>query len=162
MLACGGPDICLQCPTGTPTPTSAVTVTGTIVNTTPFQNPATINVIICLNLPSGGTVQDCNQSFLTDVNTQGQFTRNSVSPGPETIFFWVDMNGDGMIDTNDPIAQLTDSQGLLGDVQAGQTVTIANANINFTTETATATITVSLTPTPTPSPFTPTPTPQPT
>jgi hypothetical protein len=162
LAACGGSDICLQCPSGSPTPNTAVTVTGTIASTTPFQNPSTITVIICLNLASGGTVQDCNQSFLTDVNTQGAFTRNNVSPGPETIFFWVDVNGDGTVDPGDPLAELVDSKGLLSNLQDGQTVTIANTNINFTTSTATADISVGLTPTPTPTAVSATPTPQPT
>jgi hypothetical protein len=162
LASCGGSDICLQCPTGTPTSTPTVTVTGNIANTTPFQNPSTINVIICLNPPASGSVENCGQTFLTDVNTQGQFTRTNVSPGPLAIFFWVDVNNDGMVDPGDPIAQLTDSQGLLDNVQAGQTATIANANINFNTNTATASITISVTPTPVPTAGSPTPTPQPT
>src|SRR5258706_13390163 len=90
MASCGGGDICLQCPSGTPTPgASGAIVTGTITGTSPFQNPSTINVVICVDLPAGGTVDNC-QSFLTQANIQGQFTRNNVAAGSETIFFWVD------------------------------------------------------------------------
>lgn len=163
LVACGGPDICLQCPTGTPTPgQSGAIVTGNVATINPNQTPTNVTVVICVDLPAGGTAQDCTQSFFTDVTTQGQFTRNNVKPGSETIFFWVDANNDGIIDPGDPLAQLTDTQGRLGDVQAGQTVTLADVAIAFTDNTATATISVGTTPTPTPSAFQATPTPRPT
>jgi hypothetical protein len=161
LVACGGPDICLQCPSGTPTPTSSVTVTGSGLATTPPVNPASVTVIICLNLADNEGADACTQSFFTDVTTQGSFTRSSVSPGPETIFFWVDANNDGMVDPDDPIAKLTDTQGQLGDVQTGQTVTLTNISANFTTELATATISVGQSATPTPTAVTATPTPSP-
>jgi len=163
LMACGGPDICLQCPTVTPTATPSVTVTGSGVSVIPNANPSSVTVIICLDLPSGGTAADCTQSFFTDVNTDGTFTRFNVPPGAETIFFWVDANHTGMVDPGETV-KLADPQGVLDNVQAGQTVTLSNVIVNFTTKTATADITISLTPTPTPSAVqtTPTPTPLPT
>ena len=166
MASCGGGDICLQCPSGTPTPgPAAAIVTGTITSINPAQTPANVTVVICVDLPAGGTANDCTQSFFTDVTTQGDFVRNNVKAGSETIFFWVDANNDGTIDPGDPLAVLTDSQGKLDLVQAGQTVTLANVSITFPADsvgTATADITVANTPTPTPTAFSPTPTPQPT
>jgi hypothetical protein len=161
LAACGGPDICLQCPSGGPTPAAAVTVTGSGLQTTPSQTPSNVTVIVCLDLKAGGTPDDCGQSFFADVTTDGSFTRNNVSPGPETIFFWVDANGNGMVDPTDPIATLSDSQGALGLVQAGQTVTLSNISVNFNTTVATANISVTTTPTPVPT-TRPSPTPQPT
>ena len=161
LAACGGDDICLQCPSGTPTPgQSGAIVTGTIVSIVPPQTPANVTVVICVDLPAGGTADDCAQSFFTDVTTQGNFVRNNVKTGSETIFFWVDANNDGTIDPGDPLAELSDPQGELGDVQAGQTVTLANVTISFNDDTASADITVGLTPTPTPTAVQATPTPR--
>ena len=162
MLACGGDDICLQCPTGTPTPgqTGAI-VTGQIANIAPFQNPSNVTVVICVDLEQGQSIVDCPNSFLTEVNTQGLFTRTNVKAGAETIFFWVETDDDG-IDEDDLIAQLQDPQGRLEAVQTGQTVTLANVRIDFNAQTATADITVGNTPTPTPSAVQATPTPSPT
>jgi hypothetical protein len=161
LLACGGDDICLQCPEGTPTPgQSGAIVTGQIVNTTPFTNPATINVVICVGLEPGESVENCPNTFLTLANTQGDFTRNNVLAGAETVFFWVDADGNGMIDPDDPLAQLVDTQGALGAVRSGQTVTLANVRVSFIDDTATAEITVGNTPTPTPSAVQATPTPR--
>ena len=162
VLGCGGSDICLQCPTGTPTPgQSGVIVTGTIVSIIPNQTPSNVTVVICVDLPAGGTADNCTPSFFTSVSTQGTFSRNNVTSGSETIFFWVDSNDDGTIDPEDPLAQLIDSESRLADVQAGQTVTLANVSISFNNDTATADITVGLTPTPTPSAVQATPTPTP-
>jgi hypothetical protein len=160
LLACGGDDICLQCPSGTPTPgQSGVIVTGSILNSVnPSTVPSAITVIVCVGLDPGQSVTECQNSFYATPNTDGDFTRNNVSAGSETIFFWVDADMNGTVDPDDPVSQLTDSQGLLEDVEAGQTVTIANARINFLADT-TAEISVTLTPTPTPTAPTATPTP---
>jgi hypothetical protein len=163
LLACGGDDICLQCPSGTPTPgVSGAIVTGQIASVNPFTNPASINVVICVGLEEGQSVEDCPNTFLTTANTQGEFTRNNVQAGAETIFFWVDVDQNGMIDPDDPLAQLVDTEGQLDDVQSAQTVTLANVRIQFLQNAATADISVGLTPTPTPSAVQPTPTPTPT
>jgi hypothetical protein len=162
LLACGGDDICLQCPTGTPTPgESGVTVTGQIASVNPFTNPASINVVICVGLAEGQSVEDCPNTFLTTATTEGLFTRRNVQAGAESIFFWVDVDGNGMIDPADPLAQLVDTEGQLDDVQNGQTVTLSNVRIAFLENSATADITIGLTPTPTPSAAQPTATPIP-
>ena len=57
-----------------------------------------MTVVICVDLPPGGTAENCTQSFFTDVTTQGDFVRINVKAGSETIFFWVDANHNGMID----------------------------------------------------------------
>lgn len=159
MLACGGEDICLQCPMGTPTPgQSGVTVTGQIANINPFTSPANVNVVICVGLEENQSIDDCPNQFLTSASITGEFTRNNVQAGAETIFFWVDEDGNGMIDPDDPLAQLADPESQLSNVQNGQTVTLASVRIQFLENTATANITVGLTPTPTPSATT-TPTP---
>lgn len=162
LLACGGDDICLQCPDGTPTPgQSGAIVTGQIVNTNPFTNPASINVVICVGLDPNEGVENCPNTFITTANTQGDFTRNNVVAGSETVFFWVDADQNGMIDPDDPLAQLVDTQGALESVRSGQTVTLSSVRISFVDDTATATISVTNTPTPTPTAFQPTPTPSP-
>lgn len=161
LLACGGDDICLQCPEGTPTPgQSGAIVTGNIVSTNPQTNPSSITVIVCVGLETGQSITNCPNSFYTTANTEGDFTRKNVIAGAETIFFWVDANQDGTIDEDDPQATLIDTEGELEDIQSGQTVTVANTRIDFVNQTATATITVGLTPTPTPTAVTATPTPQ--
>lgn len=160
LLACGGDDICLQCPDGTPTPgSSGVTVTGSIVSSNPTTNPSNITVIVCVGLEQGQSVTDCPTSYYADANTDGSFTRRNVKEGAETVFFWVDSDLNGMIDPEDLLAQLTDSEGVLDRVQNGQTVTLSDVRILFLQNSATADITVGLTPTPTPTAVTATPTP---
>jgi hypothetical protein len=160
LLACGGDDICLQCPSGTPTPgVSGAIVTGQIASVDPFTNPSTINVVICVGLDSDQGVEDCPNQFLTTANTQGEFTRNNIQTGSQTIFFWVDTDQTGTITPDDPLAELVDTQGQLADIQAGQTVTLSSVRIDFVGQTATADITVGLTPTPTPTAPQATPTP---
>lgn len=160
VSACGGGDICLQCPDGTPTPgSSGVTVTGTIVSSNPTTAPSSITTIVCVGLEQGQSVTDCPNSFYADVNTDGTFTRRNVKDGAETIFFWVDTDMNGMIDPDDMLAQLQDSEGTLDRVQNGQTVTLSDIRIAFLNNTATANITIGLTPTPTPTAVTATPTP---
>lgn len=160
LSGCGGDDICLGCPDGTPTPgPSGVTVTGTIVSTSPLTSPSSINVLICVGLPAGGSPEDCDLSFLTTPSVEGTFTRNNVEEGSETIFFWVDENQNGTIEPDDPIAKLDDVEGQLENVRSGQTVTLSNVRILFLEGTASATITVSTTPTPTPTAPQATPTP---
>ena len=160
VAACGGGDICLQCPDGTPTPVSSgVTVTGAIVSSNPTTAPSSITAIVCVGLEQGQSVTNCPNSFYADVNTDGTFTRRNVIDGGETIFFWVDSDMNGMIDPDDLLAQLIDSQGELDRVQNGQTVTLSNIRIAFLDNSATATITIGLTPTPTPTAVTATPTP---
>ncbi len=163
VSACGGGDICLQCPDGSPTPgTSGVTITGTIVSSNPATAPSSITAIVCVGLEQGQSVTDCPNSFYADVNTDGTFTRRNVKDGAETIFFWVDSDGSGMInpDGGDLIAQLQDGEGILDRVQNGQTVTLSDVRIAFLSNTATANITIGQTPTPTPTAVTTTPTPQ--
>lgn len=159
--ACGGGDICLQCPDGTPTPgSSGVIVTGTIVSSNPTTAPSSITAIVCVGLEQGQSVTNCPNTFYADVNTDGTFTRKNVKDGAETIFFWVDSNMNGMPDTDgDLIAQLQDSTGELDRVENGQTVTLSDVRIAFLNNTATASITIGLTPTPTPTAVTATPTP---
>jgi len=160
LLACGGDDICLQCPDGTPTPgSSGVNVTGTIVSSNPTTNPSAITVIVCVGLAQGQSVADCPNSFYATVATDGTFTRRNVKEGAETIFFWVDSDTNGMIDPEDLLAQLTDGQGVLDRVQNGQTVTLSDIRILFLQNSATADITIGTTPTPTPTAATATPTP---
>ncbi len=163
LLACGGDDICLQCPDGTPTPgQSGAIVTGSIISSTnPQTTPSAITVIVCVGLGAGQSVTNCPNSFYTNPSTEGDFTRRNVIAGAETIFFWVDADQNGTIDPDDPLAQLVDTEGVLDNVQSGQTVTVANARIDFLAETATAQISIGLTPTPTPTAFQPTPTPTP-
>lgn len=160
VSACGGGDICLQCPDGTPTPgQSGAIVTGNIVSTNPQTSPASITVIVCVGLEPNQSITSCPNSFYTTATSEGDFTRRNVIAGAETIFFWVDANNDGTIDMDDPQATLIDTEGSLDDIRSGQTVTIANTRIDFVNQTATATITVGLTPTPTPTAVTTTPTP---
>ena len=161
LLACGGDDICLQCPEGTPTPgSSGVTVTGTIVSSNPTTVPSSITVIVCVGLEQNQSVTECPNSFYATVATDGTFTRKNVIAGAETIFFWVDSDGNGMIDPGgDLFAQLIDGTGELDLVENGQTVTLSNIRIAFLQNTATADITVGTTPTPTPTAVTATPTP---
>ena len=163
VAGCGGGDICLNCnPSGSPTPISGVLVTGNISRLSTFNPFSDVTVVICVDLPDGGGVENCPKIFLANVFTNGTFTRSGVDPGSETIYFWIDENGDGQIDPGDPIAQLQDPNGELRLVESGFTVDVANAVVDFTTQTATATISVSATPTPTPTPVTtPTPTPTP-
>ena len=161
--ACGGDDICLQCPDGSPTPVSSgVTVTGSIVSSNPQTVPSTIMVLVCVGLQQGQSPNDCPNSFYADVATDGSFTRKNIKDGAETIFFWVDGDNSGMInpDGGDLIAQLQDGTGELDRVQNGQTVTLSDIRIAFLNNTATATITVGQTPTPTPTAVTTTPTPR--
>lgn len=161
LLACGGDDICLQCPDGTPTPgSSGVNVTGAIVSSNPTTNPAAITVIVCVGLEQGQSVTDCPSSFYATVATDGTFTRRNVKEGAETIFFWVDSDMNGMIDPADLLAQLTDGEGILDRVQNGQTVTLSDVRILFLQNSATADITIGTTPTPTPTAVQATPTPQ--
>ncbi|MBM4245459.1 MAG: hypothetical protein FJ148_16885 [Deltaproteobacteria bacterium] len=161
VSACGGGDICLQCPDGTPTPPLGVIVTGTIVSSNPSTNPSSIMAIVCVGLEQGQSVSNCPNSFYADVATDGTFTRKNVKEGAETIFFWVDNNMNEMPDQEgDLIAQLQDGTGELDRVENGQTVTLSDIRIAFLNNSATATITVGLTPTPTPSPVTVTPTPK--
>ncbi len=153
LLGCGGEDICLNCPDGTPTPTaSAVVMTGNIASSTPFTTPPNINVVICLGFDPVQGVENCPRTFLTVPNVEGTFTRNNVSPGALTVFFWVDVNQNGMIDPDDPLAQLADPEGQLSDVAAGQTATLADVRIAFLEGRATASISVTQTATPTPAP----------
>ena len=159
MIACGGPDLCFNCPSGTPTATPSIVVTGSIATTNPLVNPTLINVVVCVDLPPGTSVADCTTSFFIAVNSAGNFTRNNVDAGAETVLFWVDQNGDGMIDPGDPQALLQDPEGQLDNVRLGQTVTIASARVDFTQNTATATISVGQTPTPAPTVPVATPTP---
>lgn len=160
LLGCGGDDICLQCPQGTPTPgQSGAIVTGQIVSTNPFVSPSSINVVICVGLQEGQSVENCPNTFITTATTEGTFRRTNVQAGGETVFFWVDSDGNGMIDPDDLLAQLVETQGALDDVRSGQTVTLSSARIAFLENTATADITVANTPTPTPSAVQPTPTP---
>ncbi len=160
LASCGGDDICLQCPSGTPTPgQSGAIVTGTIVSSNPTTAPSAITAIVCVGLEQGQSVTNCPNSFYADVNTDGTFTRKNVIAGAETIFFWVDSDMNGMIDPDDLLAQLTDSQGDLDRVGNGQTVTLANVRIAFLQNSATAEITVGATPTPVPTAVTATPTP---
>lgn len=157
LLACGGEDICLNCPDGPPTPSPMVTVTGNITSSNPFTNPAQINVLICVGLEPGQDPSSCPASFLTIPSIEGTFSRTNVDPGKVDVFFWVDVNQNGTIEPDDPIAQLLDPEGQLAEVPAGRTVGIANARIQFLDNTATATISVTATPTPTPSSAGPTP-----
>jgi len=159
LLACGGDDICLNCPNGTPSPgTQSVTVSGNIASSNPFTSPPAINVVICLGLNEEG-LEGCPTTFFTVPNNDGTFSRSNVEAGALSIFFWVDQNQNGMIEPDDLIAQLSDPEGLLDDVGAGRTVNVGNARILFLEGTATASITVTTTPTPTPSPgASPTPT----
>jgi hypothetical protein len=136
-----------------------VIVNGTIVSSNPTTAPSSITAIVCVGLEQGQSVTDCPNSFYADVNTDGTFTRKNVKEGAETIFFWVDSDGNGMIDPDDLLAQLSDSEGDLDRVQNGQTVTLSDIRILFLQDTATATITIGLTPTPTPTAVTATPTP---
>jgi len=160
LVACGGDDICLNCPSGTPTPgSSGVTVTGNIASSSPFTSPSSINVVICLGLDPTQGVQNCPDTFLTVPNVEGSFTRSNVDSGALSVFFWVDEDDNGMIDPDDPLAQLSDPEGQLDDVAAGQTATLGNVRIQFLDGTASATITVGQTPTPTPSAAQPIPTP---
>lgn len=160
IVACGGEDICLQCPDGTPTPgQSGAIVTGNIVSSNPSTNPSAMTVIVCVGLDAGGDPSNCPNSFFTTPSTDGTFTRRNVTAGAETIFFWVDADQNGTIDPDDPLARLIDNEGILEDVQSGQTVTIASARINFVGQTATADISIGLTPTPTPTAVQVTPTP---
>jgi len=160
LAACGGDDICLNCPSGTPTPgSSGVTVTGNIASSSPFTSPPNINVVICVGFDPDQGVQNCPDTFLTVPSVEGSFTRSSVDPGALTVFFWVDADDNGMIDPTDPLAQLADPEGQLSGVAAGQTATLGNVRIQFLDGSATATITVGQTPTPTPSAAQPTPTP---
>lgn len=161
--SCGGGPICLNCTPGTPTPVASVTVTGNVLRFAPFVNPSvtTVTVIVCVNLGAGQDVSQCPEIFLADVDgTSLTFTRPGVAGGPETIFFWIDQNNDGMVNPTDPISQLQDPNNLLADVQVGMTVTVGNAVVDFTTKMSTATISVTTTPTATPTPSgSPTPTP---
>ncbi|MEW6273290.1 MAG: hypothetical protein AB1689_28765 [Thermodesulfobacteriota bacterium] len=159
LLACGGDDICLNCPNGTPTATPTVTVTGNIASSSPFTNPNQINVLICVGLEPGQDPASCPTSFLTVPSVEGTFSRTNVDPGALDVFFWVDENGSGMIEPDDPIAQLADPEGALDDVPSGRTVGIGNTRIQFLDGTATASISVTVTPTPTPSAAAATPTP---
>jgi len=161
LASCGGGDICLNCTPGTPTPTILVSLTGNISRLSilvPFDE---VNVIVCLDLGPDQPASDCNRFFLAPVNSNGSFSRSSIEPGGETIFFWIDQNGDGMIDPGDQIARLLDPDGELADVTNGETVNVVNSIVDFTAQTATAQIFITTTPTPTPTPVT-TPTPAPT
>jgi hypothetical protein len=160
LLACGGDDICLNCPNGSPTPgQSSVTVSGNIASSNPFTNPASILVLICLGLDPEQGPESCPDSFLTQPAVDGTFSRSNVDPGALSVFFWVDENDAGTIEPDDPIARLSDPEGLLDDVAAGRTVSIGNARIDFLAGVATASISVTQTPTPTPTAPTATPTP---
>lgn len=162
LLGCGGEDICLNCPSGTPTPgSSGVIVTGNIASSTPFTSPPNINVVICLDFDPEQGVANCPTTFLTVPNVEGTFSRSNVDPGRLTVFFWVDADDNGMIDPADPLAQLADPEGQLSDVRSGETATLANVRIAFLDDSATATITVGQTPTPTPAPTSAQPTPSP-
>jgi hypothetical protein len=162
LAACGGGDICLNCPSGSPTPTTQVSLAGNISRLSLFLPFDDVTVIVCLDLPPDQPATACTRFFLAAVAEDGTFSRTSIDPGSETIFFWVDQNNVGTIDPDDPIARLLDPEFELVDVTSGLTVNVVNAVVDFTDQTATADISVTTTstatPTPTPSP-TPTPTP---
>src|SRR5262249_5299433 len=124
LASCGGGDICLNCTPGGPTPSTLVSITGNISQLSilvPFDQ---VSVIICLDLPPDKGASDCTHFFLAPVSETGAFARSSIQPGSETIFFWIDQNGNGMVNPGDPIARLQDPDGELVDVSTGQTVNV--------------------------------------
>lgn len=152
--ACGGPDVCLYCdPDATPTPTASVALTGNVSRFTTFvSDPTTVNVVVCVDLPAGGTIENCPKIYLTAVEENFAFARSGIEPGPETIFFWIDQNMNGSIEPTDPQARLSDPREQLVLVGPGASVTVANAVVDFTSQTASAAISVSARPSSTPSP----------
>jgi hypothetical protein len=163
LAACGGKDLCLNCPSGTPTPPgqNTVTVTGNIFSSSP-PAPGSVMELICVGLSRSVTIGQCGQAsaggtlFLVNNDASGNFTRTGVTAGSERIGFWFDQNNNGNIDPGE-VVELTDSSGQLGNVAGGSTVTIADASVTFPNATlpngsATATITVTAgTPTPQPT-----------
>ena len=164
LAACGGKDLCLNCPGGTPTPPgqNTVTVEGNVFSSTP-PAPGTVMELVCVGLSRSFTVDQCGQAsaggtlYIINNDTSGNFSRTGVMAGAERIAFWWDQNNDGMIDPSE-IVELVDTSGQLGSVAGGDTVSIANAAVTFPNATlpngsASATITVtSGTPTPQPTP----------
>lgn len=159
---CGGGDICLNCnPSGSPTPSTDVTVAGNVVFVDEGQIPGLV-VTICANETSASDPSSCASPLHATVDINGDFVRTGVPPGSEQIFFSTEPEGEpGTLS-----AKLLDPDGVLERVSAGFTVDAVNVEVAFLRNVASADqIVVAANPTPTPTPrptTTATPTPSPT
>jgi hypothetical protein len=162
LSACGGEDICLNCnavPTPTPGPQNTVGLNGNIQRTESWFGPLSdVMVLVCVD--SSSDFANCPTVYQTEVTVEGQFRRTRIDPGSLRVAFWVDQNEDGMIDPNDPFAELLDPESELVNVEEDETVTVSEAVVNFGARTAVAGIGVDPTPTPAPTSV-PTPSPAP-